>query len=109
MPLPEAYAQATEAVSSKWKGTTANGGKTKNYINGQFTDSKTDKWLEVHDPSTQKVVNLVPETTEDEFNEAVAAAKEAYKTWSKTSIIRRQRVVFEYVERYIRGSRGRMS
>ena len=40
-------------------------------------------------------MNQVPETTEDEFNAAVAAAAEAYKTWSKTSIIRRQRIMFE--------------
>lgn len=88
-------AKAAEDVSSKWKGTTANGGKTKNYIGGKFVDSKADKWLDVHDPSTQRVVNQTPETTEDEFNEAVEAAKEAFKTWSKTSIIRRQRVIFE--------------
>lgn len=45
--------------------------------------------------STQRVVNLVPETTEDEFNTAVASAKKAFVTWSKTSVIRRQRIVFE--------------
>ena len=43
-------AKAAEDVSSKWKGTTANGGKTKNYIGGKFVDSKADKWLDVHDP-----------------------------------------------------------
>lgn len=43
-------AKAAEEVSSKWKGTTANGGKTKNYINGEFVDSQTSTWLEVLDP-----------------------------------------------------------
>lgn len=42
--------KAAEEVSSKWKGTTANGGKTMNYIGGEFTESSTDKWLEVRDP-----------------------------------------------------------
>ena len=41
------------------------------------------------------LVNRVPETTEDEFNAAVDAAQQAYKTWSATSIMRRQRVMFE--------------
>jgi len=42
--------KAAEEVSSKWKGTTANGGKTKNYIGGEFVDSSAKKWLEVRDP-----------------------------------------------------------
>ena len=42
--------KAAEDVSSKWRGTTANGGNTKIYIGGEFLDSKTDKWLEVRDP-----------------------------------------------------------
>jgi malonate-semialdehyde dehydrogenase (acetylating)/methylmalonate-semialdehyde dehydrogenase len=42
--------KAAEEVSTKWKGTTANGGKTKNYIGGEFVDSSADKWLEVRDP-----------------------------------------------------------
>jgi malonate-semialdehyde dehydrogenase (acetylating)/methylmalonate-semialdehyde dehydrogenase len=42
--------KAAEEVSSKWKGTTANGGKTKNYIGGEFVESSASKWLEVRDP-----------------------------------------------------------
>ncbi|EIW71962.1 hypothetical protein TREMEDRAFT_70598 [Tremella mesenterica DSM 1558] len=87
--------QAAEQVSSKWKGTTADGGTTKNYIGGEFLDSKADKWLEVRDPSTQTVVNRVPETTEHEFNAAVDAASQAFESWSTSSILRRQRVILE--------------
>lgn len=39
-----------EKLSAEWKGTSLTGGKTKNFINGEFADSKTDKWLDVHDP-----------------------------------------------------------
>jgi malonate-semialdehyde dehydrogenase (acetylating)/methylmalonate-semialdehyde dehydrogenase len=88
-------AAAAEEVSSKWKGTSAVGGKTKNYIGGEFVESKATKWLEVRDPASQEIVNYVPETTADEFSQAVTAASEAFKTWSQTSIMRRQRVVFE--------------
>lgn len=48
--------KAAEEVSSKWKGTTANGGKTKLYIGGEFLDSKTDTWLEVRDPVSPEQV-----------------------------------------------------
>jgi malonate-semialdehyde dehydrogenase (acetylating)/methylmalonate-semialdehyde dehydrogenase len=46
-PLAQA---AAEEVSTKWKGTSATGGKTMNYIGGKFTESKAEKWLEVRDP-----------------------------------------------------------
>lgn len=42
--------KAAEEVSTKWRGTTANGGTTKNYIGGEFTESSADKWFEVRDP-----------------------------------------------------------
>ena len=42
--------KAADDVSSKWQGTTANGGKTKNYIGGKFVDSSAGKWLDVYDP-----------------------------------------------------------
>lgn len=42
--------KAAEEVSTKWKGTTAGGGRTKNYIGGEFTESTSDRWLEVRDP-----------------------------------------------------------
>ncbi len=42
--------KAAEEVSSQWRGTSATGGKTKNYIGGEFVESQTDKWLEVRDP-----------------------------------------------------------
>lgn len=47
--------QYADEVSSKWAGTSATGGNTKNFIGGQFTDSKAKDWLEVRDPvSTDK-------------------------------------------------------
>ena len=42
--------EKAENLSASWKGTTASGGNTKNYIGGQFVESRTDKWIDVHDP-----------------------------------------------------------
>ena len=47
-------------------------------------------------PATNEVVTQVPCSTMDEMNAAVASAKEAYKTWSKTSVMPRQGVMFKY-------------
>lgn len=39
-----------EKLSTEWKGTHAAGGNTKNYIGGQFVDSKASVWHDVVDP-----------------------------------------------------------
>ncbi|WP_296403115.1 CoA-acylating methylmalonate-semialdehyde dehydrogenase [Psychrobacter sp.] len=68
----------------------------KQLINGEFVDSKTDQWIDLTDPATQEVIAKVPQTTNDEINEAVAAAKEAFKTWRKTPITTRTRIFLSY-------------
>lgn len=47
--------------------------------------------------STQTVLTRVPQTTDAEFEQAVDAASHAFKSWSKTSILTRQKFVLEYV------------
>ncbi|PFH54803.1 hypothetical protein AMATHDRAFT_72567 [Amanita thiersii Skay4041] len=84
-----------QKLSTDWKGTSATGGNTKNFIGGEFVESKTTEWFNVHDPSTQTLLTRVPQTTANEFEQAVQAASEAFKTWSKTSIISRQRFVLK--------------
>lgn len=39
-----------EQISASWKGTNATGGSTKNFIGGEFVESKTTEWIDVHDP-----------------------------------------------------------
>ena len=52
--------------------------------------------------STQTLLSRVPETTASEFDQAVEAAKEAFKTWSRTSVLTRQRFALEYATRLFR-------
>lgn len=72
--------------------------KTQNVISGKFLDSTTSKWVDVHNPATNELVTQVPCTTNDEMNAAVASASEAYKSWSKTSVMFRQGIMFKYQE-----------
>ena len=68
----------------------------KQLINGQFVDSNTDEWIDITDPATQEVIAKVPQTTDDEINQAVAAAKAAFQTWRKTPITTRARIFLKY-------------
>lgn len=39
-----------EKISQEWKGTSATGGHSKNFIGGEFVESKADQWIDVVDP-----------------------------------------------------------
>ncbi len=65
-------------------------------INGQFSKSNTNEWIDITDPATQEVIAKVPQSTDDEINQAVAAAKAAFETWRKTPISTRARIFLKY-------------
>lgn len=65
-------------------------------INGQFVNSNTSEWIDITDPATQEVIAKVPQTTDDEINQAVAAAQAAFQTWRKTPITTRARIFLKY-------------
>jgi len=65
-------------------------------INGQFVPSNTNEWIDITDPATQEVIAKVPQTTNDEINQAVAAAQTAFETWRKTPITTRARIFLKY-------------
>lgn len=67
----------------------------KNYINGKAVESKTTEWIDLFNPATNEVIGKVPNSTKDEMQEALESSKAAYKSWSKTPIVRRQQVMFK--------------
>jgi len=69
---------------------------TQNVINGVWEESKTDRWIDVHNPATNKLVTRVPQSTQEEMERAVETAKSAFSIWSKTSPMARQQVMFKY-------------
>ncbi|MBB3867144.1 CoA-acylating methylmalonate-semialdehyde dehydrogenase [Parageobacillus toebii NBRC 107807] len=76
--------------------TTAGVQTLKNYIGGRWVESTSGKTEVVPNPATGEVLAYVPISNKDDLNQAVAAAKEAFKTWSKTPVPRRARILFKY-------------
>ena len=72
--------------------------KLKNYINGEFVESKATQHFEIRNPATQDLLSLVPETTDSEFDHAVQCAETAFKTWRNIPIPTRQRYMFDYIQ-----------
>ncbi|MDS9471464.1 NAD-dependent succinate-semialdehyde dehydrogenase [Sporosarcina pasteurii] len=58
------------------------------YINGEWVGEDLGE-LQVLNPANSKVVGSVPNGGEKETNEAIEAAHEAFKTWSKTTAYER--------------------
>lgn len=72
-------------------------GKTlKNLIGGQWVDAKTTDFEEVYNPATGEILARVPHSSSQDVADAVAAASEAFKTWGKTSVMKRAKVLFKF-------------
>ena len=63
----------------------------RNLIDGKMTDN--GQWLDVVNPATEEVIGRVPSCGKDELDTAVAAARRAFKTWSKTPIAERRAAI----------------
>ncbi|MBP0620925.1 CoA-acylating methylmalonate-semialdehyde dehydrogenase [Cupriavidus sp. LEh25] len=67
-------------------------------IDGAFVESKSEEWRDIVNPATQAVIGRVPFATMGELNAAVAAAQQAFRTWSVTPIGTRMRVMLKFQE-----------
>ena len=67
----------------------------KPYINGEYIDSKSEKFNTIYDPSTGKPIAQVPCCTKDEVEAAIAAAKAAYPAWKNTPVRKRAAIMMK--------------
>jgi len=72
--------------------------KLQPYINGQYVESKTEKYTDAYNPSTGEVVAKVPCCTQEEVEMAIAAAKAAFPGWSSTPVIKRVQILYKVRE-----------
>jgi malonate-semialdehyde dehydrogenase (acetylating)/methylmalonate-semialdehyde dehydrogenase len=70
----------------------------KNYINGEWLESKSNQILDVINPANQRLLAKVPMSTTDEVIMAVAAAKEAFLNWRRTPPLARARTLMRLRE-----------
>ncbi|MBQ0080609.1 MAG: aldehyde dehydrogenase [Alistipes sp.] len=77
--------------------------KLKMYINGKFVDSRSKKWIDVLNPSTEEVISQQPDGTIEDAEEAIDAAKAAQKEWAKLPACQRA----AYLKKIAEGIRKR--
>ncbi|HIL66645.1 MAG TPA: aldehyde dehydrogenase, partial [Flavobacteriales bacterium] len=59
--------------------------KILNYINGELVAPTNGNYLDNYNPSNGQVYSLIPDSDKADIDNAVASAKEAFKSWSKTT------------------------
>ncbi|VUC28645.1 unnamed protein product [Clonostachys rosea] len=76
----------------------ANVENTPYFLNNQFVQSKTDKYIDLPDPATNNLVTRVPQMTDAEMEAAVESAELAFKSWKNTTVLHRQQIMFRFVQ-----------
>jgi malonate-semialdehyde dehydrogenase (acetylating)/methylmalonate-semialdehyde dehydrogenase len=69
----------------------------KNFVGGKWAEAApSTKFRDIHNPAHDTLVAQVPMSTKDDFNKAMEAAKEAYKTWRNVPVSERARYMLKY-------------
>ena len=59
--------------------------KLSNYIDGKLIPPKNKSYIDNYSPTTGKVYSLIPNSDERDVDEAIRAAKNAFKSWGKST------------------------
>ncbi|KAF5641677.1 methylmalonate-semialdehyde dehydrogenase (acylating) [Fusarium sp. NRRL 25303] len=71
---------------------------TQNFINGQFSMSKSRASKIVVDPVTQKVLTRLPESTTAEIQNAVQTARTAQRAWAALTLAQRRLHIMRWLD-----------
>lgn len=72
--------------------------KILNYINGELVSPINGKYLDNFNPSNGEIYSLIPDSGKEDIDIAIASAKEAFKTWSKTPKQKRSDVLMKLAD-----------
>ena len=67
--------------------------KILNYINGELVEPMRNQWLDNYNPSIGEVYSLIPDSTKKDVENAQKAAKNAFPTWSNSTVKERATVL----------------
>jgi malonate-semialdehyde dehydrogenase (acetylating)/methylmalonate-semialdehyde dehydrogenase len=70
----------------------------KHWINGRTVDTEPERTGAVYDPATGQQTAQVAYATGGDVDAAVTAAQAAYPAWRDTSVVKRARVMFRFLE-----------
>ena len=69
-----------------------------NYINGQFLPPVSDGWIDNYCPANGEVYGQIPNSSNEDIDNAYSAAKSAFPSWSQTTLEERSRILIKISE-----------
>jgi succinate-semialdehyde dehydrogenase/glutarate-semialdehyde dehydrogenase len=72
--------------------------KTLNYVGGQWIGADSGKTISVTNPATGAEIAQVPDVGTAETERAIAAATEAFKTWSQKTALERSNILMRWYD-----------
>jgi len=72
--------------------------RLRNFIGGEWVDSRSTEILEVRNPALDAAIAEVPMSTQQEVEQAVEAAREAFPEWRRTPPVSRARYLLRLIE-----------
>jgi aminomuconate-semialdehyde/2-hydroxymuconate-6-semialdehyde dehydrogenase len=70
----------------------------RNYINGELTIPVSKAYLDNYEPATSEVYSQIPDSDERDVQLAFDAAKNAFESWSKTSLESRMMILMKVAD-----------
>lgn len=74
----------------------------KNFINGQWVESKSGETFENFNPATGELLGVFQKSNAEDVNMAVAAASEAYKKWRLVPAPKRGEIIYKIANRLVK-------
>jgi malonate-semialdehyde dehydrogenase (acetylating)/methylmalonate-semialdehyde dehydrogenase len=73
-------------------------GTLRNFVDGEWVEPETDRYLDVTNPATGEVIGRVPLSAKEDMDAAIKAADDAWWDWRSTPPIVRARFMFKIKE-----------
>mgnify|MGYP001108777822 CR=1 FL=1 len=71
---------------------------TQNFIDGELVDSVSGATMPIADPSTGEKYGTAPISTEQDIDNAYAAASRAFADWKRTTPSQRQKALLDFAD-----------
>ena len=69
-----------------------------NYVSGELRPPRAGRYLENFEPATGRAYSRVPDSDQDDLNEAIVAAQAAFPVWRETPAMERSKVMTRIAE-----------
>ncbi len=76
--------------------------KLKYFVDGQWLESKTARYMDIYNPSTGEVLAQTPCCTASEVESAIMAARRAFAGWAATPVMKRVQVLYNFRDLVVR-------